>query len=100
MARPHRTHLGTSTRTTCNDCGAPTSHTFRCDPCRDAYNEKRRQRRKEWAEEGRCQECSRVVLEANPRTGDLYSCCKVCRGLKPANHGQLRAKYRRKEVAA
>jgi hypothetical protein len=26
--------------------------------------------------------CSRIVLEENKRTGDLYKCCKVCRRRK------------------
>lgn len=99
MGRPVRTSLGTSARVTCYDCSAPTDHTFRCDTCKEAFNEKRRAKRADWAAEGRCQVCSRVVLEENPRTGDLYSHCKVCRGLAPARHGQLRARFRRQGVS-
>ena len=70
---------GWSTRTTCYGCGAPTDHTFRCEPCRANYQAYRVRRRREWGEEGRCVTCSRIVLEENPRTGDLYKNCKVCR---------------------
>jgi hypothetical protein len=70
---------GWSKRTSCFDCGKPTAHTHRCDSCRRAYEEKRAKRRAQWAEEGRCITCSRIVLEENPKTGDLYTNCKVCR---------------------
>jgi hypothetical protein len=73
---------GWSRRTTCIDCKAPTDHTHRCGGCLKKTNGKRGAKRAAWAEEGRCVTCSRIVLEENPRTGELYKCCKVCRTRK------------------
>jgi DNA-directed RNA polymerase subunit RPC12/RpoP len=70
---------GWSQRTTCADCGEPTDHTRLCGDCRRDDNAKRAKKRAEWKEEGRCVTCSRIVLEENKRTGELYSNCRVCR---------------------
>jgi hypothetical protein len=80
-AQPQQQHpsLGTSSRTKCYDCPAPTENTLRCTPCKEAYNAKRREKRKHWHEEGRCWACGRVVLQVNPNTGELFANCLTCR---------------------
>src|SRR6266852_4820119 len=73
---------GWSKRTTCAKCGVPTTNTRLCQKHRDEENLVRARKRAEWAEEGRCVTCSRIVLEENPRTRDLYKSCKICRKRK------------------
>src|SRR5581483_208632 len=73
---------GWSKRTTCAKCGVTTPHTRLCDTHRTEENKARAQRRADWADEGRCVTCSRIVLEENKQTGELYKSCKVCRRRK------------------
>lgn len=73
---------GWSKRTACAKCRMPTPHTRLCDTHRAEENGLRAKKRSDWADEGRCVTCSRVVLELNPRTDELYKSCKVCRTRK------------------